>query len=129
MNKEEKLYEVLGELLYTVAKADGVIQEEERAALKKLFKRHPLGNEILWSFEYEESKNSTIEDIYNKVINYCHSYGPTPVYEEFINSMTIIAEAAEGINTNESRIINSFSKDLLKRFQLDADKSSNFRKS
>ena len=56
MKKEEKLYEVLGELLYAVAMADGVIQAEERTAFKALFKNHPYGDKISWSFEYEESK-------------------------------------------------------------------------
>lgn len=128
MKKEEKLYEVLGELLFAVAKADGVIQEEEKVALKNLLENHPLGTEILWSFEYEESKNTTIDEVYNKVINYCHSYGPTPIYEEFIKSMKIIAEAAEGVDANEEKIINSFSKDLLERFQQDANRLADYNR-
>ncbi|MCG8578816.1 MAG: TerB family tellurite resistance protein [Bacteroidales bacterium] len=127
MKKIERLYEVLGELLYAVAKADGVIQDEEKEKLKELFKNHGFGSEILWSFEYEESKSMPIDEIYNKVINFCHSYGPAPQYEEFIKAMKIIAEASEGIDEGEAKIIDSFSKDLLERFQRDADKLMNFQ--
>ena len=72
MRKEEKLYEVFGELLYALAKADGVIKKEEKETLTQLLKNHALGSEILWSFEFEESHNSSVEEIYNKVINFCH---------------------------------------------------------
>ena len=88
MKKVEKLYEVMGELLYAVAMADGVIQPEEKEALKKLLRNHMSEEDILWSFEYEESKNSSVEEIYNKVINFCHNYGPAPQYNEFINRIT-----------------------------------------
>jgi len=122
MRKEEKLYEVLGELLYAIAKADGVVQNEEKEALKRLLNNHPHGSDILWSFEYEESKETSIDELYNKVINYCHGYGPSPIYVEFINDMKIVAEASNGIDDQEAKIINSFSKDLLARFQRDAER-------
>jgi len=122
MKKEEKLYEILGELLYAVAIADGVVQKEEKDALKNLLSRHPFGDEIIWSFEYEETKHKSIEDIYKRVINYCHSYGPAPAYKEFIEAMNMIAEATNGIDKQELQIINSFSVDLLSRFKRDIEK-------
>lgn len=122
MRKEEKIYDVLGEMLYVVAMADGVIQKEEKDALEKFFGNHAQGEDVVWSFEYEESHKSNIEEIYEKVIDFCHTYGPSPVYVEFIDAMKVIAEAADGINEQESEFINSFSADLLERFQRDADK-------
>lgn len=122
MRKEEKLYEIFGELLYAIAKADGVIHEEEKERLKQLLQNHTLGSEILWSFEFEEKHNSSVEEIYNKVINFCHVYGPAPQYDEFITAMKIIADAKDGITEQESKLINSFSKDLMERFQRDIDK-------
>jgi len=50
MSEKEKLYETLGELLYVIAKADGLIQEEERASLDELLKSHSWAKEIKWSF-------------------------------------------------------------------------------
>jgi len=122
MRKEEKIYEVLGEMLYVVAMADGVIQAEEKDALQKFFGNHSQGEDIVWSFEYEESHKSSIDDIYNKVIDYCHNHGPSPVYVEFIDAMKVIANAVDGVDVDESKFINSFSADLLARFQRDADK-------
>ncbi len=122
MKKEEKIYDVLGEMLYVVAMADGVIQKEEKDALQIFFKNHSQGEDVLWSFTYEESHMSDIDIIYNKVIDFCHNFGPSPVYVEFIDAMKVIAEAANGIDDTESVIIDSFSKDLLARFQRDADK-------
>jgi len=126
MKKEEKLYEVFGELLYVLAKVDGVIQQEEKEILFDLLKNHSLGTEILWSFEFEESHNSSVEEIYNKVINFCHVYGPAPQYDEFITAMKIVADASNGITANEHKLINSFSEDLMERFQRDIDRLRQF---
>lgn len=126
MEKDKiKLYDVFGELLYAVAMADGVIQKEEKDALITLFKNHSWGNEIKFSFEYEEQKNRPVETIYTKVIDFCHNYGPAPEYQEFISAMNIIAEAAEGVDSEEENIINSFSKDLIARFESDIKKLKN----
>ncbi|MCT4591579.1 MAG: hypothetical protein N4A71_27405 [Carboxylicivirga sp.] len=128
MDRQERLYDVLGELLYAIAKADGVIQKEETDALNKLLSNHAYGEEIKWSFDYESSKDSSVEEIYNKVINFCHGHGPAAEYDEFIKAMKVIAEAANGIEDNESEIINSFSKDLLERFQRDTENLRFFEK-
>ncbi len=125
MKREEKLYEVLGELLYAVAMADGVIQAEEKNALHNFFSNHAMGEDVIWSFEYEETKKPPVDSIYTKVIDYCHSYGPSPIYVEFMDAMQVIAKAANGIDESESKILNSFSVDLLARFQRDADKLLN----
>jgi len=122
MKDTEKLYETLGELLFAIAKADGIIQDAEKESLNELLAGHSWAEQIKWSFNYEADKNSPVEDVYYKVINFCHSYGPTPAYEEFISAMKIIADAAEGTVDSESKIINSFSTDLIARFQKDIDR-------
>lgn len=122
MIEKEKLYETLGELLFVVAKADGIIQEEEKEVLTQMLEKHSWAQEIKWSFDYESHKESAIEEVYNKVINACHSYGPSPEYEEFIKAMNLIAEAVDGVDKKEEEIINSFSKDLIERFQRDIER-------
>lgn len=121
MTNKEKLYETLGELLYVIAKADGIIQAAEIDALHELLRAHPWASAIKWSFDYETNKNTSPEDVYNKVINYCHVHGPAAEYDEFIDAMKFIASASQGIDTNESTIITSFSKDLIERFQRDVN--------
>jgi tellurite resistance protein len=119
MTNLEKLYETLGELLYVIAMSDGVIQPEERKALETLLQQHTWASTINWSFNYEEQKGADVKDIYNKVINYCHKYGPTPVYEEFIDAMQFVAGSANGVEASEEAVISSFSKDLIARFRRD----------
>ena len=122
MEDKWKIYETMGELLYAVAMADGVIQPEETTALDKLLEGHAWAKEIKWSFDYETSKAPKVEEIYKKVISFCHGNGPSSEYQEFIDAMKVIAEAADGVSESESKIINSFSSDLLERFQRDLDK-------
>lgn len=121
MTDQEKLYEILGELLYAVAKADGVIQQEEKEALKNLLHNHGWAHEVNWSFEYEESKNTDAQEAYKKAISFCQHYGPSPVYQEFIEAMNIVAAAANGTDEHEEAIMDSFSKDLISRFHRDLD--------
>lgn len=121
MTDTEKLYETLGELLYVVAKADGTIQDKERSSLENLLKGHKSASEIKWSFDYEETKQNSVEDTYAKVIAVCHRIGPSPIYNEFIEAMDILAKAYNGIENEESKIINSFSSDLIARFKKDLD--------
>jgi len=122
MTDQEKLYETFGELLYIIAKADGVIQDEERNSIAELLKDHKWASEIKWSFNYEEEKENSIDDLYKKVISVCHRIGPSPIYNEFIEGMNVIAKASNGVEDAESKKIASFSKDLIARFIADIEK-------
>jgi len=122
MTDNEKLYETLGELIYVVALADGIIDDSERKALDEILKKHSYADEIKWSFKYEESKQNSVEDVYSKVIAVCHRIGPSPIYEEFIQVMNTMANADETIDESESKVINSFSADLIERFKKDIER-------
>jgi uncharacterized tellurite resistance protein B-like protein len=121
MTEKERLYNTLGELLYVVAMADGVIQKAEKEVMSDLFEGHPWANDVLWSFDYEQKRNADVEEIYKKVISFCHGHGPAPEYAEFIDAMTLVAQAANDIEQSEEGKIKGFSADLIKRFQRDLD--------
>jgi len=121
MTDTEKLYETLGELLYAVAKADGKIDESEKDALHKLLKDHNHKEAIQWSFDYEVSKDRSVENTYEKIIAICQRIGPSPIYDEFIAAMQTIAKADTVVDQNESDIISSFCHDLITQFQLDIE--------
>ncbi len=125
MSDKAKLYETLGELLYVIAMADGVIQDEEKKVLQEITETHQWAHDIKWSFNYEESKKADVENVYKKVIDFCHNYGPAPEYQEFIEAMNKLASAAEGIDESESMLINSFSRDLTERFRNDIERKLN----
>ncbi len=124
MTETERLFEVFGELLYAIAMADGVIQKEELSALEEIVENHPWSAPIKWSFEYEKSKANDLDEVYNKVISFCHHHGPSSHYADFISAMEKIAAAANGIESSESDMIQSFSTDLIARFQRDLDKGN-----
>lgn len=119
---KEKLYEALGELLYAVAMADGVIQEEERSALNDILVDHPWATDIQWSFEYEMKKEHNVETLYQKALTACHAYGPSPEYKEFADLMLQLAKAAEGVDEREEELIKSFSRELQERFRKDLER-------
>ena len=122
MVSRERLYRTFGELLYVIAMSDGVIQKEEIEVLEEILQGHPKGKDIKWSFDYESDHNSDIETLYKKVIEVFSDNGPDVEYDFMIYALTKIAEASEGIQANEEKVITNFSQDLLERFKKDIEK-------
>ncbi len=122
MGKKEKLFEAFGELIYVVAMADGIIKNEEVEALDDILKSHPNAQEIKWSFDYEVGKENSIERTYEKVLHYCHQYGPDPEYQNLIDIMEAVAKSGKKKSKNEQAVINKFAYELTERFKADIDK-------
>jgi tellurite resistance protein len=120
--KKAYLYDAFGELIYLVAMADGLIQEEEVKALEDILGNHPWAKEIQWSFNYEASKNNNPEDTYKKVIMACHDYGPNPEFQFMIEVMEAVAKASAGIDQAEQAKMDQFVQDLTGRFKADIEK-------
>jgi len=121
MNKDT-LYENLGELIYIVAKADGVIQKEEIDKLKEILKDHPYADSIQWSFNFVQAQDASIDDVYRRVIDSCYELGPLEEYSEFVDIMAEIANAHDGVSLEEGMMINSFATELMVRFKNDLAK-------
>lgn len=121
MVSRDRLYQTFGELLYVIAMSDGVIQKEELTSLEEILKAHPKGQEIKWSFDYEHTNQNDIEILYKKVIEVFSDNGPDEEYDFMIYALTKIAEATNGMDSKEEKVITSFSKDLLERFKKDID--------
>jgi len=121
MVSRDRLYQTFGELLYVISVSDGVIQKEEIHVLEEILKAHPKGQEIKWSFDYENENQNDIETLYKKVIEVFSDNGPDEEYDFMIYALTKIAEAKDGMDANEEKVINNFSKDLLERFKKDID--------
>jgi uncharacterized tellurite resistance protein B-like protein len=119
MTAKERIYETFGELIYILAMADGIIQEEEIAKLHEILKHHPKAEEIKWSFNYEVKKQNDLDDLYAKVINRCQENGPDPEYNYLIEMLEEIAKASTKIDEQEEKVISGFVTDLLDRFRKD----------
>lgn len=122
MMTKEKLYDAFGELIYVVAIADGIIQKEEKNALKHILTTHPWASEIQWSFDYEVEKHNNPEYLYQKVLDICYQNGPDPEYAYLIEVLEIVAEAGGNFEQKEKDVINRFTKELTERFKKDLEK-------
>jgi uncharacterized tellurite resistance protein B-like protein len=119
MATKEKLYEAFGELIYAVAKADGMIQGEEVEVLEKIVKNHQWAEDIVWSFNYERKKDLSVEYVYRKAIDIFQEHGPDPEYASFLTVLEEIAQASQGKSAQEQGLINLFQMDLIKKFKED----------
>jgi tellurite resistance protein len=122
MDNKTYLYDAFGELIYLIAMTDGGVQTEERAALERILGNHSWAKEIIWSFDYEASKNNNLEDVYKKVISACHHNGPDPEFQFMVEVMEAVAAASKGKEAAEEEQINGFVKDLTERFKRDIEK-------
>lgn len=118
---QEKLYEAFGELLYVVAMADGLIQEEELSALDEVLKGHPWAADIQWSFNYERKKSSSVEEVYAKVLDFCKYNGPHPEYQKMIEVMEAVANASAGVDQEEQDVMDTFVQTLTEKFRNDIE--------
>lgn len=119
MTPKERIYDAFGELLYLVAKADGLIQPEEVESLEKMLKGHPKARQIKWSFDYERTHRNDPEGLYLKVIDCCRDNGPDPEYQFLIDMLEDVARASAGIDRQEKGMIEGFVRDLTERFKND----------
>lgn len=117
-----KLYDVFGELLYVIARADGIIQPEEVQVLDELLADHDWGTEIRWSFDFEVKEDTPVEEVYLRVISFCQAHGPDPVYAEMIKVMEEMAAAANGVEQSEENVMNGFVHELTERFKRDIER-------
>ncbi|MBL4650430.1 MAG: TerB family tellurite resistance protein [Aureispira sp.] len=118
-HNHEKLYEAFGELLYVVAMADGLIQEEEVSALENILAKHPWATDIKWSFDYERKKERGVEEVYARVLDYCTNAGPSPEYQNMIEVMEAMAGASNGVDEDEKEVIETFISTLIQKFKND----------
>ncbi|EAY26163.1 TerB family tellurite resistance protein [Microscilla marina] len=124
MVNKEQLYDAFGELIYAVAKADGLIQAEEQRMLENILTAHPWASQIRWSFDYESKKGMNPEDSYKKALDIFKEHGPDPDYVYLLDVLEKVAEASDGIDANEQKVIDSFQSDLYKRFVKDAEENN-----
>jgi uncharacterized tellurite resistance protein B-like protein len=124
MITKDKLYDAFGELIYAVAKADGIVQNEELTALEDILKKHTWARDVRWSCDYELKNNTDIEESYSKAMDTFQQYGPTPEYLHLIEIIEAIAQASAGIDASEKKVIDGFQIDLKERFIRDLEKGN-----
>ncbi len=121
MGKLERLYDVFGDLLYVIAMTDGIIKKEEVEALERVLANHPWAKEIEWAFNYDMEKHTSVDYLYNKVLDFCYEYGPNPEYQFLLEVLGEVAKSSGTVNEKEMTVINKFTTELTNRFKKDLD--------
>lgn len=116
MVSKSRLLDAFGELIYSVAIADGIVQPEEIETLKEQLKGHPWAREIQWSFDYELKKNHSLKDTYEKALETLKEHGPHEEYAYLVDVIQKIAASSEGIDRTEGRVISNFQQSLRSHF-------------
>ena len=116
MVSKTRLYDAFGELIYTVAIADGIIQEDEVKIIEERLKEFEWGEEVKWSFNYEKKKGSDLKETYLKALETFKDYGPHPDYYNLIELLEDVAKASDGFDRKEGRVISIFNKSLRAHF-------------
>ncbi len=108
----ERLYSAFGEIVYLVAKADGIIEPSEIEKVKEQVKNHELGKELLWSFNYEMKKQNDPAEVYDKAIQVLQDNGPDPDYDLLIDLLEKISVSSDGMDESEANFIMDMEADL-----------------
>ena len=116
MVSETRLYDAFGELIYTVAVADGMIQDEEIKVIEEKLLEYDWGKDVKWSFNYEKKKGSDLKDTYLKALETFKEHGPHPDYYNLIELLEEVAKASDGFEKKEGQVISIFNKSLRAHF-------------
>lgn len=114
---QTQLYDALGELIYALAKVDGLVEEAEISKLEEVLQNHPWSSEIKWSFDYESRKEHSVDEAFAKALQTCKDFGPSPEYAFVVEVLKAVAEASDGTSVQESGMIERFQKELTDYFQ------------
>lgn len=112
----------MGSLAYAIAKADGVIQPEEKQIIRKLAQKEleltEVDNEwIEHMFTRLEKDGITLEDAYNYAIDTLEANRYEYDFDESmkkrcLNFMDKVAEAFENTSNSERSVIDRFKEDI-----------------
>ena len=116
MVSQTRLNDAFGELIYVVALADGIIQEQEKETLKKFLSDHPWGKEIQWSFDYEVKNQNQLMVTFEKALDTLKENGPHKEYAYLVVVLEAVAGAENGFQRREGQIISNFQKSLKAHF-------------
>ena len=117
MISQAQLYDAFGEIIYAVAIADGLIQDEELGVIDKKLADFSWGKDAKWSFEWEKKKKTKLKDAYLKALETFKENGPHPDYYELIELLEAIAKASDGFEKKEGQVISIFNKSLQSHFR------------
>jgi len=116
MGSETRLYDAFGEIIYVVAIADGMIQDEEIKVIEEQLSKYSWGENAKWSFNYERKNETQLKEAYLKSLTTLKDYGPHEGYYDLIKILEEVAKADNDFERKEGRVISIFNKSLRAHF-------------
>ncbi len=116
MVSQARLHDAFGEIIYAVAIADGLIQEEELKLIDEKLAQFSWGEDAKWSFNWERKKETQLKEAYLKALDTLKENGPTKSYYDLINILEEVAKVSDGFEKKEGRVISIFNKSLKSHF-------------
>jgi len=111
--RKSQLYSAFGEVMYTMAMADGKVHAKEIVALQNIIKDHEWARGISWSFDYENERKRDTDEVMRFAMQVFKDNGPSDEYPFFLNVLEEIARAHDGIVNEEKILIDTLKKELL----------------
>ena len=118
---KEDIFMAIGQLAFSIAKADGEVQAEEKEALKNIMRanfNHEEAEQALSWVEWLDKKNQdTIEEAYQYSMLYFRQnkqYLTQDLKQKFVNIIEQVADSSDGISSDEQAIIDKFKTDIFK---------------
>ena len=110
--RKSKLYSAFGEVIYTMAMADGEVHDQEVTVLKNIIKDHEWARGITWSFNYERKRKRELNEVMKFATRVFQENGPSDEYVFFLDVLEKIALAHDGIVEEERQLIDHLKEEF-----------------
>ncbi|MBX2842355.1 MAG: hypothetical protein KTR26_11320 [Flammeovirgaceae bacterium] len=117
MVNKEKIYESFGELIFAVLRIDGIVRKEQKEKIELILNKFEFGDQVLWSFTYENNHKKKWEEIENNSLEHFLEFGPSKDYQIFFDIFEEMEnEKYKLIGIKGVKMINRFKNKLRLKF-------------
>lgn len=107
-NLNKDVLDTFGRIIYAVAKSDGEVQDSEVTVIQEVIDNHSWAQEIELSFAIEYELDEDADEVFDSAIETFRFNEIGGHANEFIDLLEKIAEAHDGIVSEEKVIIDKF---------------------
>lgn len=111
-NLDKNVLDAFGRIIYAVAKSDGEVQAEETAVIQDIIDNHTWAQEMELSFAIESALDEDANEVFDEAIETFKFNEIGSHAKEFVDLLEKIAEAHDGIVSEEEVLIDKFKAKL-----------------
>ncbi len=111
------LYRSFGDLIYAIAMADGILQEEEKNAIRKIIGDHAMMPFVDESLNRKVKEEISIVSAYYKVMNYIKENKPDPEFHFLLQVLEALSKLSAGVDEDDENLMEDFIADLRSRLK------------